>query len=292
MEESNPYLLLREANIARNEARLADLGLLQFREESKNRKRSLNFEEEEEKEKELLRGVGTRRSSRLKLRGNENNLPSRKVLISKTYTGDGMESLGHAVSKSSLQIREKVIVSKKPNQSNSTRNIKIDVRAILFGNDQKKNKKFGYLGRSVGINGKAATIDKSFMMSNQDLIDPLAMPKISFNKYSGVCEWKNATFLWVNIGAPNSNVINNFIGGGMKMTWFGGSRMYNESPVIQHLIETGKRASSNDLKDTDGIILWCRKFDKERKVFEPYICLGRVGYSTHNSASHPIEFIW
>jgi hypothetical protein len=46
-----------------------------------------------------------------------------------------------------------------------------------------------------------------------------------FNKYSGVVEWRNALFIWVNIGFPNNEYSNRFLDGGKLMTWFGGSRM-------------------------------------------------------------------
>lgn len=52
------------------------------------------------------------------------------------------------------------------------------------------------------------------------------LPK--FSKYSGVCEWKNCVFLWVNIRRNTSNRIgynNTFNEKGRFITWFGGSKM-------------------------------------------------------------------
>ena len=48
----------------------------------------------------------------------------------------------------------------------------------------------------------------------------------SFNKYSGVVEWKNAIFLWINIGLQNSEFPNNFLYNNTCITWYGGQRMY------------------------------------------------------------------
>jgi hypothetical protein len=53
-----------------------------------------------------------------------------------------------------------------------------------------------------------------------------------FNKYSGVCEWNNCAFLWVNIskgGGVNYN--NQFNEKGRFITWFGGSKMAQDSGI-------------------------------------------------------------
>lgn len=53
-----------------------------------------------------------------------------------------------------------------------------------------------------------------------------------FSKYSGVVQWNNAYFLWVNITPSNQRsksdddiYPNEFLDNGQKMTWFGGSLM-------------------------------------------------------------------
>jgi hypothetical protein len=47
-----------------------------------------------------------------------------------------------------------------------------------------------------------------------------------FSKYSGVLEWKNCVFLWVNLHCKNkSQYDNEFFEGGKSFVWFGGSRM-------------------------------------------------------------------
>ncbi len=47
----------------------------------------------------------------------------------------------------------------------------------------------------------------------------------SFSKYSGVLEWSNCIFLWVNLEGA-SGYDNNFSQDGRFVTWFGGSRMH------------------------------------------------------------------
>jgi hypothetical protein len=49
-----------------------------------------------------------------------------------------------------------------------------------------------------------------------------------FSKYSGVLEWANCVYLWVNLGtSENSNNIyeNTFLDGGRSFVWFGGNKM-------------------------------------------------------------------
>jgi hypothetical protein len=138
---------------------------------------------------------------------------------------------------------------------------------------------------------------------------------ISFNKYSGVCEFQNdVIFLWVNMPTPDSNVKNEFVIINRKeeeeveeqvqMTWFGGSKMRIDSPTIQRLLDIGKRASAGDLSDSCGIVLWYRLYNVSKKVFQPYSCLGRLGYHCHDDggggggddgaseSSHPVKIIF
>jgi hypothetical protein len=86
------------------------------------------------------------------------------------------------------------------------------------------------------------------------------------------------------------------------MTWYGGSRMTNESPVIQRLIQLGTESKLQYEKDEShwnsheynkGIILWCRLNDVSMKgKYTPYICMGRLGYHSHEVDSYPVKFVW
>ena len=78
------------------------------------------------------------------------------------------------------------------------------------------------------------------------------------------------------------------------MTWFGGSKMHNDTPVIQKLIRIGIQAKSknSDTSNKSGIVLWCRMYDKERRCYRPYACLGRLSYDSHHPGSYPVKFIF
>ena len=94
-----------------------------------------------------------------------------------------------------------------------------------------------------------------------------------FSKYSGVVEWNNCVFLWVNI-ASGGDYTNSFSEKGRFMTWFGGSKMTEDSPVIQRLLRAGKEEKA---------LLFVRLPD------EPYCCLGQVAPRSSNLKRHPVE---
>jgi hypothetical protein len=100
---------------------------------------------------------------------------------------------------------------------------------------------------------------------------------VSFNKYSGVQEWGNdVLYLWINFDTPNSEVVNEFHEDGRRVNWYGGSKMHDETNVIQKLKRVGIRAS-NDIDNLNGaVVLWCRRYHKEKKNFGSYVCLGRL----------------
>ena len=81
---------------------------------------------------------------------------------------------------------------------------------------------------------------------------------VSYSKYSGTLEWKNAVFLWVNIQA-NADYPNKFYETGRRFSWFGGSKMNGETPLVKRLLRN---------KESDPILLIIRFKD------ESYSCLG------------------
>ncbi len=69
--------------------------------------------------------------------------------------------------------------------------------------------------------------------------------------------------------------------------------MREESAAIQKLISIGQKATQRKLDENCGIVLWCRMYNKSSKgTFEPYTCLGRLGYHSHEVDSSPLKFVW
>lgn len=195
----------------------------------------------------------------------------------------------------------------------TTRSISISIVSTLYGNsNQPQDDEFqnsntnnhhvssSFIGQYLSTPNKSAVIDHANYHSGNP-------PGISFNKYSGVCEFSNAIFLWVNNGIFKKEeagmVWNEFLNGGRQITWYGGSRMTHDSPVIQRLIQLGKESKVQYEKDESywnsheynkGIVLWCRIYDPSMKgsKYTPYICMGRLGYHSHEVNSYPVKFVW
>jgi hypothetical protein len=100
---------------------------------------------------------------------------------------------------------------------------------------------------------------------------------VRFNKYCGVAEWKNSLFLWVNVPEPGvaGDYPNEFREKGKMMSWFGGSRMHAETPVVKRL-----------LKEKDQVLLFMR-FTQES-----YHCLGRLRKTAAMLNMHPVSFVF
>jgi len=195
--------------------------------------------------------------------------------------------------------------------ANSVRTVDLDIKTLVLGNNNNNTNNNGLLGKMMERTGKEFIINESFSLaaSIEDQ-QRLQSVKLSFNKYCGVQEWKNALFLWVNLGTNDSP--NEFLEDARCVTWFGGSRMHDDSPVVQKLIRYGKEgmgaATKQEKQEEEGaiidsagsagtdsssnIILWCRRYQPEEKKFSPYVCFGRLGYRSHVPGSRPLSFVW
>ena len=203
----NSYLELRKEKIARNEKVLASLGLSKTA--GKSPKQETKVREVESKNGDVnVAIVHTRRSSRLKSSSAPQVLysPIKKdglldTVIPKTT------SKRKRVDKSSRQIVKAETVQRIDAKPGTTRATFIDVQRVLCGN-------FDYpvfIGQRLSNTGKKAVIDHASLMCGN-------APDISFNKYSGVCEFRNeAICLWVNIGDLKAELQNQFLDGGEKV---------------------------------------------------------------------------
>lgn len=301
-EEPNPYLAMRAAKIARNERRLRELGLMkpppQQPKPSPTQPPQRSAHPARANRGERLHRIHDgplRRSSRLSSQGAKPDyrdaaIPSEAQLASgrkrqrSAYGGgdDAPQSLAEEPPSRGEGVARPVAAPSAP-AANSVRSIELDVAALVLGGGDGS----GQLGRMMEGTGKEHVINRCFSLAaSAEDRRRLDGAKLSFNKYCGVQEWKNCAFLWVNLG--NADSPNEFLDGAGRVTWFGGSRMHDDSPVIRKLLQYGRDAAEG----RSNIVLWCRRYRPEVKSFSPYVCFGRLGYRSHEPGSQPLSFLW
>jgi hypothetical protein len=315
--DPNSYQALREANIARNEARLRALGLWKYSApnesrrntevystgtQAQNHRRSTKRPRQEVRHQQRQQ-YPTRRSTRLSSSSSSSSVkPSVQLLSGDSTVPDPLPQETNQESSDknnnmranelmtvddiqkqiNLQSLSAPLITPPKLTANSARSMTLDVEKLLHGPD-------GLLGKMMTKTGKAFVMEESVRLAVSKM--ELCNGNISFNKYSGVQEWNNdAIFLWVNLHAPDSEVTNEFFHSGRHVTWFGGSRMHDATPAIAHLKRIGaaaaKVATGKLRGSSDGVVLWCRVYNATQKVFGAYICLGRL------SVSYIIIRIW
>jgi hypothetical protein len=274
--DENPYLALRAAKMARNQARLKELGLVSQATAVATRslRRQLSTRTAPAK-----KTIPTRRSRRL----SQESEPTlyKELHIQNYHSLLPKKAVTRKRPRSTDSTKGKVTVAPPP-PSNSVRSINIHTTTLVLGEK-------GVLGIPMERSGKQLVIDETFALAAYpEDQQRLRGTRLSFNKYCGVQEWKNAIFLWVNLGGKDNSVINDFLCDGRQITWFGGSRMHDDSPVVHKLIKLGQEATES----FSVIILWCRKYRPKIKTYSPYHCLGRLKYHSHIPESRPLSFVW
>lgn len=309
------YELLREEKIARNQLRLAELGLLN----GKNTVRE-KVGASDDGRKDTMSGTPNRSIQRPFITRSSIQIPLRRssrINSTQHFDSNKKEVLAHSLSKGTKQghafkkiSQNKVKVSnrqyQKPHGGRASFSLSSVPKARATAINIAKITKH-FLGKELQYTGKAFAVSTAVVCSEEPNFDEfkslsaIFSHSISFNKYCGILEWKNNSFfLWVNIdGKPNdAGLYNEFLDNGKQMTWFGGSKMHDETPLIEKLIAAGKESNKvfkekeqSSPDEADGIILFCRLLD-EKKRPRPYTCMGRVGYHSHIPGSRPLQFVW
>jgi hypothetical protein len=284
VESENSYLARRAAKIARNQARLRELGLISDSSHAsdagsnKAAVQSLQQQPRKRRKEPTVSPQPIRRSTRAS-RGK-----TAPLLLDEqaTWTAETTRSdqRKHAIIKEQI-LQTNIILARATKTTpiityptSSARQMSIDITKLLYGGK-------GLLGRLLASTGKATVMDTSASLA----ADPsqFSGAHVSFNKYSGVQEWANCFFLWVNFGAPNNQVVNEFYQSGRQVIWFGGSSMHDQTPVVQKLKQSCNRGR---------VILWCREYLIEPRTFGPYTCFGRLELVTYDGSKQPVEFVW
>lgn len=277
-EERNAYLELRQAKIARNHARLHELGLI-----------SRNLGKWVAPENTVANATAKRAKSNTSktIEPQRRSLRMRKVMVDPIDQPPSKPiAVEQLIEQKDLESTKRKDVETTNNQKktstfakNSAREMELDVERLLFGSTNEDGIS-GMLGIQLLSTGKAFVIEESARRA----VDKEVSNPISFNKYCGAQEWSNAIYLWINFGFPGSEVVNTFDLKGRQVNWFGGSKMHDGSPLIQRLKDIGVEASRHQPKDSDrAVILWCRHYNVSEKGFDPYVCFGRLSVSFFSS---------
>lgn len=128
-----------------------------------------------------------------------------------------------------------------------------------------------------------------------------------FSKMSGIQEWANAIFLFVNL---ESGVENLWLDAGRQLVWFAQHRQTVASAQVQRLIHhaLGTRypppSAPQHLPGSAGgddptaappstvFLTPCAVALVCRSTADPYIWCGSLRYVSHDPASHPLRFVW
>ncbi|KAL3907571.1 MAG: hypothetical protein SGILL_008819 [Bacillariaceae sp.] len=282
----NSYMALRAEKIARNEDRLKELGLWKkpsastTQQQHQSTKRRLDRSRTTADHPKTDTGL-VRRSSRLS---------GKDVTDDKTSNVVENAATQDQVTKRQRPGRKVALKTQKKSQSKSSAVAPNSVRRLSLSAPTIVEK---FLGKYMEHTGKETVITRAFeeAAASTEEVKRMQGVRLSFNKYCGAQLWGNGAFLWINMGNDSSSntVVNEFLEEGKLVTWFGGSRMDEDSPVIQTLFKLGKQAST---QSDAGIMLWCRAYDATTKKFSPYCCLGRLGYRSHVEGSYPVAFTW
>lgn len=248
-DDDNPYLAMRAAKIARNKAKLAQLGLGKGKSPATP---SAELVAAREKRRLASLEPPQRRSLRIRYSveaGGEGEIEAVEE------TKDGTSPLAPTVffGSEKLGAEHEVTLPIAPLPKVSARSIQLDNEKVVSS----------CLGVTFQTTGKAHCMQECAKLA---LPEPVLNP-ISFNKYSGIQEWQNCVFLWVNLHVEGSQ--NKFLPE-HRITFYGGKQMVDESPIIQRL----KAAAASF--PTFMVILWCREYNPERKTYFPYFCMGRL----------------
>ena len=151
-----------------------------------------------------------------------------------------------------------------------------------------------------------------------------------YSKYSGILEWANSVYLWVNLGLKSANADgyeNTFLDQGKSFVWFGCKNMMRDSVITQKILRissTGSylrqidgtapsSSSSSAQPDTETTVESTLLSSSTaltmprshlltpdhptvllfvRLPNEPYCCLGPVEWVSCNFDRHPIVIHW
>ena len=100
---------------------------------------------------------------------------------------------------------------------------------------------------------------------------------VTYSKYSGVLEFKNAVVLFVNFDSKGGNYVNNWSEDGRVIKWFGGSKQSLGDDKTKRMVELGS-GTHYDKGEGGGVMM--ARFCEGSKA-QPYCYLGGLEYVEH-----------
>ena len=126
---------------------------------------------------------------------------------------------------------------------------------------------------------------------------PIRLP--SFNRMSGLLQWRNCICLFVNLRASryDNQFSHSHRGDGcMRLTWFAQASTKADSAIVQRLKGAregggggmGECRNAGEGVEEGGavVLLFCRE------VGSPYRYYGRLGYEAMEASTRPMRFTW
>eukprot|EP01041_Mallomonas_annulata_P008430 gene8430-17377_t len=312
--EISAYEQIRQENINRNQKFLNEIGILQISKEiSSSPIKPLKSNRNSKHKAELLYTEPTRRSTR--------NIGKSVVDYKEPSLTSIQKSQGNTKINSYISLQEDSIIDKKGyNEESDTTQYELPSRKVV---KQRPSATLTnplncrnispnldiflnhYLGKPLQSYGKAPVMT----IANNNTTP-------TFSKYSGIAEWSNTLFLWVNLGDQTSEYKNEFLDGGRKITWFGGSRMFSDSPSTLRLVEkrffkikttihidnNNNNSNNKEFINESTDLVVDANLEERRKpttvilfariIGESYTCLGVVEEESSMLNIHPIKFTW
>ncbi|GMH87722.1 hypothetical protein TrVE_jg2809 [Triparma verrucosa] len=278
----SPYEQLRLDKIARNHKRLASLGLaspilqsvgagagagkMSKKRSSTSRNKAVPREGERKSKRikgvkpatTISEGYAVVDSLDKHAAGVETTSPRKKKLQSRSNNG------GDALDADVVSVPAKVASGGRV----SVQDMSVDLNEVVKTS----------LNKQMPETGKYNVVDLIASTSKTSYSEPV------YNKYPGSLFFKNAAVLFMNFDRRGGgDYVNDFEKNGEFVNWYASVKVNVDSPTVANLKRFGKVKGGHG-----GIIVFTRFMDGSKS--EPYVCLGRVSYVSHDSGSRPIKF--
>jgi len=162
----------------------------------------------------------------------------------------------------------------------SIKNLRVDVKKLK-----------GSIGKCISpVDGQVKRAAMEFGSQTTSSVTP------TFSRMSGIQEWKNCIFLFVNVyGEDYKNV---FLSKGRQITWFAQNRQREDTPVIQKMVHMEGGVVEEEIEDGNEVQMQVETYTPTpvclfcREKGKGYVYCGNLTYVAHDPSRIPIRFVW